>query len=544
MKMAQLSSSNKSEDIATLAYIWGVPLLVMEENANYFTNPNTPPGLMVGPWNTMIPARELANASFNVPGLTPNDDTLYDFAWLHLKLEPLVLKVPPIPDRYYTLQFDNAYGGTFAYVGSRTTGSGGGTYLITGPDWNRQVPSGMTQIKSPTNLAWIQGRILVKGASDVPNVNAIQDQISLKPLSAFQGNKTSKPLSAATTTTKEIPIRPDPALIPNLGIKVYDEISQGMIGNPASPPDPQLVTKFASIGIGPGKTPSTEDNDTIKTSLQTGITEGQKMINAKWSNVGTLINGWFVVMDLGNYGTNYLLRAAATQFACCANIAQEALYPIAHADAKGNSFSGANNYTIHFNPGQTPPVKAFWSITMYNNKSLFVNINNNIGNEEVKVYWSAFDERDSMTINAHSAEYLDLFAIVDGEPSEIFNNLSENISKLKSYINSEKFTDTSLRQSLNARIEALSARYKSAEDIPRIITQSANYGWRIPGESYYLPVSEAETSRHLMVNGNIPIEMIKHITRVIVTSENARRSQEYITILDKPADVIGTAIRL
>ena len=79
----------------------------------------------------------------------------------------------------------------------------------------------------------------------------------------------------------------------------------------------------------------------------------------------------------------------------------------------------------------------------------------NIGNEEVKVYWSAFDERDSTTINAHSVEYLDLFAIVDGEPSDIFSSLSENISKLKSYINSETFTDTPVRQALNARIDVL-----------------------------------------------------------------------------------------
>jgi hypothetical protein len=167
----------------------------------------------------------------------------------------------------------------------------------------------------------------------------------------------------------------------------------------------------------------------------------------------------------------------------------------------------------------------------------------NIGNEELKVYWSAFDERDGMTINAHSVEYLDLFAIVDGEPSEIFNSLSENISKLKSYINSETFTDTSLRQGLNARIEALSSRFKSAEDIPRIITQVANYGWRIPGEQYYLPTSEAETWRSTLVDGNIPIERIKEITKLTVTSENARRLRDPITILDRPADVRGTAIR-
>jgi hypothetical protein len=166
-----------------------------------------------------------------------------------------------------------------------------------------------------------------------------------------------------------------------------------------------------------------------------------------------------------------------------------------------------------------------------------------IGNEEVKLYWSGFDERDSMTINTHSVEYLDLFAIVDGEPSDIFNSLSENISKLKSYINSETFTDTSLRQGLNARIEALSSRYKSAEDIPRIITQRANDGWRIPGEQYYSPISEAKTWRSIMTDGNIPIERIKEITKVTVTSENARRLQEPITILDRPYDVRGTAIR-
>ncbi len=69
---------------------------------------------------------------------------------------------------------------------------------------------------------------------------------------------------------------------------------------------------------------------------------------------------------------DYLLRAAATQFACCANIAQEALYPIAHSDEDGKPLLGNYNYTIHFNDGETPPVKAFWSITMYNNQSLFV----------------------------------------------------------------------------------------------------------------------------------------------------------------------------
>lgn len=370
-QMAQISASNNRQDIATLAYIWGNPLVVMGQNANWFTNPNTPPGNGVGPWNTMVPSRHLLNASFRIPGLAPNADTLYDNAWLDLEKEPLVLKVPPIPDRYYTIQFNDAYGSTSAYVGSRTTGSDGGTYLITGPQWSGQIPDGMTMLKSPTNLAWIQGRILVKGPDDVMNVRAIQDEITLQPLQVFQGNATSTSASQMPPTTAN-PLQPDPSSIPKSGIKAYDEISQRMVGNPPNPSDPQLISKFATIGIGPGKVPSKEANNTIKTALQTGITEGQKLMKSKWANVGQIVNGWSVNMNLGDYGTDYLLRAAATFFACCANIAQEALYVTAHTDVDGKSLSGANNYTIHFNPGSTPPVKGFWSITLYDNLSLFI----------------------------------------------------------------------------------------------------------------------------------------------------------------------------
>lgn len=169
----------------------------------------------------------------------------------------------------------------------------------------------------------------------------------------------------------------------------------------------------------------------------------------------------------------------------------------------------------------------------------------NIGNEEVKLYWyaSAAFERDVMTINTHSAEYLELFAIVDGEPSEIFSMLSENISKLKDYVNSETVTDVSLRQTLNMRIAAIVNKYRSAEDIPRIIVQDANEGWRIPGDKYQHSIREPDIWRSIMINGNIPLEKTKDIAKVTVTLENARRLQERITILDKSDGVRGTAIR-
>ena len=385
IKMAQLSSSNKPEDIATLAYIWGFSPITTQRTFNWDTSPNTPPATGHGPANAIHFARELVNASFT-DVVSPNANTLYGIANMDLTNEPLVLKVPPISDRYYSFQFLDAYTNDYAYAGTRATGSSGGTYLIAGPDWNGQVPEGMTKIWIPTNLAWVVNRILVKGPADVPNVNAIQDQISVTPLSEFQGGNATatavapspqqqqpaaEPFGSTVNASTGLPISPAPANIPATGIKLYDQIGQVMIGNPLNPPDPGLVVKLESIGIGPGKMPSTEANDTIKAALQTGITEGEKLIDAKVANIGSVNNGWSINTQIGVYGTDYLTRAAITKFGFGGNIPQEAFYPTAFTDIQGGNLTGANNYTIHFE--QIPPVDAFWSVTMYNNKSYFVN---------------------------------------------------------------------------------------------------------------------------------------------------------------------------
>ena len=372
IKMAQLSTSNTPDGIATLAYIWGFPLVTMERQFNFVTSPNIPPGIGRGPANSVSCAKELANASFT-DVVTPNSDTLYCQSQFDLRKEPVVVVVPPVSDRYYSFEFLDAYTNDYAYLGQRATGGNGGTYLMAGPDWNGEVPEGMTKIWTPTNLAWLITRTVVKGQADVPNVVAIQDKIIVKPLSEFQANMTSSPAAVtATNASKEIPIGPQPTLIAPTGIKIFDEIGAAMEGNPLNPPDPVLVTKLASIGIGPGKVPSTEANDTIKTALQTGITEGQKLIDARVANLGTVVYGWLVNPQLGVYGTDYLFRAATTQYGLGANVGQEAFYPGTFTDSQGKPLTGNSSYLIHFEPGQTPPVDGFWSVSMYNDKMLFV----------------------------------------------------------------------------------------------------------------------------------------------------------------------------
>jgi hypothetical protein len=115
-----------------------------------------------------------------------NRDTLLTVGWLDLSKGPQILHVPDFSGRYYSVQFTDPFDVVFAYVGTRTTGTQAGDYLITGPDWQGQVPSSMTQISSPNNSVLVLGRILVYSDSDLPTAHDLSKQIQLTPLSGWQ----------------------------------------------------------------------------------------------------------------------------------------------------------------------------------------------------------------------------------------------------------------------------------------------------------------------------------------------------------------------
>jgi hypothetical protein len=111
-----------------------------------------------------------------------NHDTLLTVGWLDLSKGPRILHVPDFSGRYYSVQFTDPFDVDFAYVGTRTTGTQAGDYLITGPGWKGQIPSGMTQIASPNNSVLVLGRVLVYSDNDVSTAYGLAKQIQLAPL--------------------------------------------------------------------------------------------------------------------------------------------------------------------------------------------------------------------------------------------------------------------------------------------------------------------------------------------------------------------------
>jgi hypothetical protein len=136
-----------------------------------------PQGLFAEPLHTSLPA-----GSSKLMTVGVNHDTLLTVGWLDLSKGPLVLHVPDFSGRYYSVQFTDPFDVDFAYVGTRTTGTQAGDYLVTGPDWKGRAPSGMKQISSPDNSVLVIGRILVYSDTDLPAAYNLTKQIQVVPL--------------------------------------------------------------------------------------------------------------------------------------------------------------------------------------------------------------------------------------------------------------------------------------------------------------------------------------------------------------------------
>src|SRR5579871_2326611 len=133
----------------------------------------------------LIKMRQYPNASFR-DVTAPNADTLYTTAFFDVGKEPWVLSVPDMKDRYYLLPLLDGWTTVFAVPGKRTTGTAHQTYAITGPEWSGPLPSGVKELKSPTSIVWLLGRIYSSGTpEDYAAVHALQDAFKLVPLTAF-----------------------------------------------------------------------------------------------------------------------------------------------------------------------------------------------------------------------------------------------------------------------------------------------------------------------------------------------------------------------
>ena len=355
--------------LATDAYIYGYPLVTMEMTRRVITNVASVAGTR-GPMGQFIKLRQYPDASFR-DVTAPNADTLYTTAFIDVGKEPWVLSIPDMKDRYFLMPMLDGWTNVFQVPGKRTTGTGAQTYAITGPGWKGTLPPGVKEYKSPTSIVWILGRIYCTGTpEDYAAVHALQDQFALVPLSSY-GKPYTPPAGTVDpsidmkTAVREQVNRMD-------AVSYFNLLAQLMKANPPAAADAPELTKFAKIGLVPGKDfdASKLDADFVKRIPQVAF--DRIMLQFKVGKSIRNINGWMYDSETGVYGTDYLNRAFVAAIGLGANRIQDAVYPTSLKDAEGKAYDGANKYVIHIPKGQLPPVRGFWSVTMYDANYFFV----------------------------------------------------------------------------------------------------------------------------------------------------------------------------
>ena len=353
------------------AYIYGYPLVTMDMTRKFFTNYATVQGSR-GPMGQIIPLRTYPAVDDHAV-TAPNADTLYTTAFLDVSKEPWVFSIPDMGDRYYLMPMLDGWTDVFQVPGKRTTGGKAQKYAITGPGWSGTLPDGVTEYKSPTGIVWILGRIYCTGTpDDYAKVHALQDKFSLVPLSYYGKPYTPLPGEVDNSLDMKTAVRDQ---VDALGISEYfTYLARLMKTNPPTPDDAPMVAKMAKIGLVPG-----QDFDAGKLGAfdKEAIKAVPKLAQVKimehFKQAGKPINGWMFTTNAGTYGTDYIQRALITAIGLGANRPQDAVYPTAEKDADGKDFDGAaHKYVMHFDKGQMPPARAFWSITMYDASYFFV----------------------------------------------------------------------------------------------------------------------------------------------------------------------------
>lgn len=353
------------------AYIYGYPLVTMEFTRQAMTNVSAPK-------EKSAPMGQFANmASFPTAAFkdvtAPNADTLYSSAWLDLSKEPYILHVPEEEGRYYLLEMLSGWTNVFASPGTRATGTLARDFVIVGPNWKGELPPGVTKLTSPTDMVWIIGRTYSNGTpKDLSAVQAIQKQYALTPLSAW-GKPYTPPKNVAVNSKLDTKTPPRDQVNKMNAATYFKQLALLLKANPPAAEDKAMVETLNRLGIKPGEAFDINTlPEPVKKGLERSVIAGLKQITDNIPNIGKKVNGWQISDKLGSYGNDYLLRASTAFAGLGANLAIDALYPMVSVDSTGQPLDGNNSYVIHFSKEEIPPVKGFWSLTLYNDKFFFV----------------------------------------------------------------------------------------------------------------------------------------------------------------------------
>jgi hypothetical protein len=359
------------ETVGRMAYMWAWPLVNVANRAAAFSmapEPGLAGGVVPVAYNrlAMLTGYIAPHQRFVV---CPNQDVVYGAGFFDLDNEPAVLQVPDFGDRFWVYALYDARTDEFAEIGKQY-GTKPGFYLMVGPSWTGNPPVGITAVvRSSTSVVFAIPRIFMDDTpEDHRAVQSALSQVNFYPLSEFDGKIKTKdwsklahfsaPMFSGKGETKWV--NPD---------TFFDELPAVMKQVPPLPGEEALYNWIGSVLEAAVKDPEIKE-----TLVKTAVMAERDMVAhfLQWRYNGRSAgNGWNSPVNNAQWGTDYLNRTATAMSNMYENRPKETKYIFADDDSQGKQLHGQNTYAVIFPKGQLPPVKGFWSLTLYNAEHFF-----------------------------------------------------------------------------------------------------------------------------------------------------------------------------
>ena len=360
--------------LAAEAFIYGFALVFDLQEVDRFTQQGIGQ-VPATPFNEFGHAGELAGPETTFVSI--NNDTVYSIAQVDLSGGPIRLDVPASNGRYYVLQFVDAWTNNFAYVGHRATGTDAGALLFVPPGSDVEASDGARAIHFPTNVATIVGRWAVDGDADLPAVAALQAAMTLSPAGAAPGAVAGLPQPATGVADD---------------LLFFERLRVWTQAYPPAPRDLEYQARFEPLGLLAEESPFVDPDPALAAALRDGLRAGKEQLEQSLRNSpAPKQHGWDLTYHIFDYNLDhfevgaldapqwkmaapdavrYLVRAGAARGGLWGNHGYEAAYAMVYEDGDGDALDGNARYELRFDP--TPPVGAFWSVTMYDTPDFFL----------------------------------------------------------------------------------------------------------------------------------------------------------------------------
>jgi len=282
-------------------------------------------------------------------------------AWIDVSERPVVMHLPHMHGRYFSLTLMDASGEPFASLGSRTGDDTGCDLAIAGQRWRGELTGTLKAKRSPSDIVWAVSRITANSASDRAETEALAARQCIVPLRE-PGE------SGPSTDLRQMLLLEPPA---SASVQQVVDMTPQTFSHRLN-----LLVERAALGSQDARGQAIrtrlgalndlgkplETDSELSRILARGFADGAGAIRAGAelaSQPGA--SGWRTFGAAPNVG-GPLARAVRAYLDLGGSAPEDVLSLICDEDEAGREFSGAERYRIHFARGAAPPVEAFWSL--------------------------------------------------------------------------------------------------------------------------------------------------------------------------------------